>query len=193
MAQTDLLHVILLPRYVEFARLAQAAVIAAPMILAGCAETKPPQFCKSDYTARYEDSRSWIEYRNADHSLPSGPLRPDTEDDRQYLTSTFGIFTDDGYFQVPDVGLIVPSDISSRERWKKDHFTCERSDAGNSLNVTCRSDNRSITTTYTFDPAVGITSFKMNCSGCANSYAKLVTKQGMGALCSDDILRLVTT
>lgn len=186
MAHTDLLNVLRRSRHPEMARLVQGAVIFVSVTLAGCAQIKAPQFCKGDYTARYEDSRDWVEYRSEDHSLTAGPLRPETEDDRQYLIGEFGGYSD-GYFLIWGVGLIVPRDISSRERWKKDRFNCERSGAENSLNVTCRSDTGLITTTYSFNPTVGITSAKVSCRGCANRAVKLVSRQGMGALCSDNI------
>jgi hypothetical protein len=193
MAQTDLLNVLRRPRHPEMARLVQGAVITVSVTLAGCAQTKAPQFCKGDYTARYEDSRDWVEYRSADQTLAGGRLRPATADDRQDPVGDLGGYTDDGYFIIWDIGLIVPRDISTRESWKKDRFNCVRSGAENSFNVTCRSQNGSITTTYSFDPAVGITSAKVSCSGCANRAVKLVSRQGMGALCSDDISRPAIT
>lgn len=174
-------------------RFAQGAAIAVSFALAGCAQSKTQQFCKGDFTARYEDSRSWVEYRNADPVLSSGPLRPVGEDDGQNLINPVSVFTDDGFFYVVDTGLIVPRDIASRRRWGKDQFACEREGVANSFDVTCRSKPGAITTTYNFRPNVGITSFKINCSGCANRYAKLVTKQGMGALCSSDTLQSRST
>lgn len=192
MAQTDLLHRLRRLRHPEMARLVQSAVITVSVALAGCAQSKAPQFCKGDYTARYENSRDWVEYRSAERSLVSGPLRPATQDDRQYPIGDLGGYTDDGYFLISGVGLIVPRDISSRERWKKDRYNCERSGGENSFNVTCRSDNGETATTYMFEPAVGITSAKVSCSGCANRAVKLVSRQGMAALCSDNISRPAT-
>ena len=167
-------------------RLAQGAAIAVSLALAGCAPSRTPQFCKGNFSARYEDSRSWVEYRNADTSLSSGPLRPVNEDDRNDLINPISLFTDDGYFYVDGIGLIVPRDIASRRGWRLDRFACEREGSAKSFAVTCRSEAGGITTDYNFNPNVGITSFKVNCTGCANRSAKLVSKLGMGALCSGE-------